>query len=167
MNKGLIFICLIIFVMSCSSAPAPLSVGGELPAVQVEMLTGGAVSLSSHKGEKGTVVALMTLGCDSCFNDLPALEKSYAAYRDKGLKQVVVSVGTKRAEVETFLKDMPLTEPVLLDTDGGIMRHFGTVILPTTYIFNADGVLVEKLQGELDVKQYAELIDSVMAASGK
>lgn len=100
---------------------------------------------------RGRVVLLnfWTTWCPPCEAAMPALEKFYRDYKDRGLTVLAVSsdhMGV--AVVDPFVKQYGLSFPVLLDQAGETTRMYGVSSLPTTYLLDQQGHLVTVAIGD-------------------
>jgi peroxiredoxin len=79
---------------------------------------------------------------------MPALDRLFKQYRQKGLQVVAVNVGQSKARVGKFLDSVPVTYPVLLDPEKGSLEWYSVVGLPRTYVLDRKGAVRYKLIGE-------------------
>ena len=129
------------------SAPAPRA-GFLAPDFQLSTLDGDLVTLSGLRGQV-VVLNLWTTWCPPCRAEMPALQRVFADYQDRGL--IVLAVNSTAqdsfADIAPFIQEYGLTFPVLLDLDGAVSRLYLLRSLPTTYFIDRAGVIQEVVVG--------------------
>lgn len=96
--------------------------------------------------------------CKPCLEEMPLLQKLHEKYAGKGVQFLGVNFRNDDENPDKVLagtidimKKEKITYPILFDrfTTRNQLIYMGSkAILPTVAIFNADGVLVKKMQGE-------------------
>jgi thiol-disulfide isomerase/thioredoxin len=140
---------------ACGRPRALVPVGGQLPlGCKVQSLTGGqAVSLSRYAAGKPMVINFWASWCDSCVQEMPALQSVYAAAGGRvqflGLDLLGVD-GEVRSGAESFARQRAVAYPLAFD-DGGLLygRISLRVLPPTTAFIRPDGTLAGFEVGEL------------------
>jgi len=144
----------------------PAIAGFQNPAymdAQPPELQGGAwlntpgktpIKLASRKG-KVTIVHFWTFGCINCKRNLPAYNRWQKQFEKQGV--VIIGVHTPETEyerslsnVETHLKKLEVTYPVLLDNEGSNWQRWGQQIWPTVYLLDKWGRVRYRWIGELE-----------------
>lgn len=116
----------------------------------------------------GTVqlVNLWATWCGPCLAEIPDLISLYEQYRSQGFVVIGVSVddaiqGTwPTSLVADFVADYEITYPVLLDRPSGTVEDgFGHAsAIPTTYLINREGKIIQKLVGTRSRSDFEQLI---------
>ncbi len=104
----------------------------------------------------GKVVFLnfWTSWCPACIDEMPYIQKVYEKYKDSDV--VVLTVNITAAEkngikdTNTFLEKNNYTFPVLLDTEGEVVKKYRISGIPTTYIIDKDGIIVNLVTGPMN-----------------
>ena len=80
---------------------------------------------------------------------MPALQKAYAAYQEKGLVVLAVNetVMDDRQNAAMFVAQHKLTFPILLDEDGKVGQSFHVQALPSSYFIGPDGIIQDVIIG--------------------
>jgi len=120
------------------------------PAFVLPGLSGTPVHLSDHRG-RVVLLNFWATWCPPCRAEMPSMEKLYQAYRDRGL--VILAISGDRAGtqvVESFVQELGLTFPILLDPEGNIFAQYGVRGLPTSYLLDRRGRIVSAEAGARD-----------------
>lgn len=127
-------------------------VGEVAPAFSLKDKDGNTVTLESLKG-KVVVLNFWATWCAPCRAEIPDFKNVYTKYKDKGVEIIGVSLDQKGWKViRPFLKKWDINYPVLL---GGakIAQAYGNVrSIPTTYIIDRDGMVVDGHIGTMSEK---------------
>ena len=120
-----------------------------LPQVALQTLDGQPTGLAHLAAQgKPMVVNLWATWCPPCRREMPVL--AVAQQREPEVTFVFVNQGEGPAEIQRFLTEAELTlENVLLDSGGALGQAVGSMALPTTLFYDAEGRLVETHLGEL------------------
>jgi thiol-disulfide isomerase/thioredoxin len=103
--------------------------------------------------------------CPPCKEEMPAMERLYQRYRDKGLVVLAVSVDTEGAPtVIPYVNEHKFTFPIGLDPRMTLAEQHGVRALPTSLLFDKKGTLVAMAVGprEWDGKAAHALIDGLL-----
>lgn len=134
--------------------PSPYAVeklsGQKAPDFTLKDINGNSVSLASFKG-KVILLNFWATWCPPCRKEIPSMNKLNELLKKKGL--VILAVSTDRAvvDVKDFLKKTPVNFTVLVDYNLNVSRSLYKVfMMPTTFLIDKRGVIVEKYFGEQD-----------------
>jgi peroxiredoxin len=133
--------------------------GAQAPDFTLKNLAGGNLTLSDLRG-KAVIVDFWDTWCPPCRKALPHLEELSQTYGDD---LVVVGVAFGRegeAKVNAYIQEHNLTfEMVLFEETSTILSDFGGIqSIPTTFLIDANGVIVEKWVGGLDKATYEKAV---------
>lgn len=120
-------------------------------------LAGIKHQLSNYKG-KWVLVNYWATWCPPCLEEVPDLVNLYDHRRKKDLMVLGVVVDYKSLkEVTDYVDDMLISYPIVLG-DETVLAQIGSAdVLPTTFVYNPQGILVKTKHG-LITKQYIEKI---------
>lgn len=118
-----------------SSLLRPYKRKAQAPGLELERLSGGHADLSSLKG-RVVLVNFWATWCPPCVKEIPSLQRLYTARKRQGLEILAVDVGELHKQVADFLSDKPVDFPVLLDTEGQQLKHWGVHAFPTTFVLD-------------------------------
>jgi len=144
--------------------PSAPEVGLSAPDFDLELMSGGQLSLSSMRGN-AVVINFWASWCGPCRAEMPAIETIYNEYRDKGLVVLAVNATLQDSiiEAQAFAMQYGLTFPILLDSDGSISNTYRLSGLPTTYFVGRDGIIKKiNIGGPLTETQLRIEIDALL-----
>jgi len=133
---------------------------------------GKPVTLASRRG-KVTVIEFWTFGCINCRHNLPA----YAHWQQQFSNRDVVIVGVHTPETDyerdpanvvRQVKQLGISYPVLLDTDGANWKRWHQRYWPVVYLVDSLGRIRYAWEGELNYggasgeAQMAQLIEELL-----
>lgn len=78
------------------------------------------------------------------------MERTYEKLKDRGFVILGVEVGEGWSIVQPLVAQMKITYPILLDQNAAVSRKWGMVGLPTSYVIDPHGRLVDVLVGGRD-----------------
>ncbi len=142
-----------LLLASFAFADPPSPFAGEnlinLPAPEFKLkdVNGSEVSLASYKG---TVVLLnfWATWCPSCRDEMPALNKLGQQLKNRKFSIIAVAAEHSDSNVRDFLKKHPSDFTVIVDYK--LSSLYKVFVLPTSYLIDKKGVIVEKYYGEED-----------------
>ena len=166
MMQGLFFSLLFLLVTSVASADE-----NRAADFRLKTLDNQTVTLTDVLSQGPAVLSFWATWCRPCMAELPQLEEVYAAYKDKGVSVVAISVddARERAQVGQTARRLGLSRPVALDTQGQILgRYSPSRAVPYLVVVTPDGTIKSSHRGfspELRAEVEAEL-DAMLANSG-
>jgi cytochrome c biogenesis protein CcmG, thiol:disulfide interchange protein DsbE len=140
---------------------AAFGVGQPAPPLAVPQLGGGEIALANLRG-KPVWVNFMASWCPPCRDELPIMNGLAARYADTGLVVLAIDVREDEAVVDAFIREVNVTFPVGLDTDGTAQSDWGALALPVHYWIDADGVVRDGVLGGIGPDVMAEGLESIL-----
>jgi peroxiredoxin len=101
---------------------------------------GKSFRLSEHRG-KAVLVNFWATWCPPCREEMPAMERLYQQYRDRGLVLVAVSLDTNPDVVMPFVREQKLTFPIALDPKAEVANRYGVRALPSSFVVDRKGTM--------------------------
>jgi DsbE subfamily thiol:disulfide oxidoreductase len=110
---------------------------------------GKKVALKDFRG-KLVLLNFWATWCDPCREEMPSMERLYRRFKDKGFVIVGVNVKDRRNDALSFLKELNITFPIVLDPDGQIGLLYGAWGLPATYLIDPKSIAIARAWGPAD-----------------
>jgi peroxiredoxin len=127
----------------------------QAPELVLPDMAGKTVSLASYRG-KPVLVNFWATWCPSCREEMPSLEQLSRRSGDR-FSVMGVSLDEDAKSVPPFAKKYALTFPLLL-ADRKVIEAYAVRDLPATYLIDADGRIVRRWVGTLDVQAVENVI---------
>ncbi len=124
----------------------------------------GQLRLSDFKG-KVVFLNFWATWCEPCKEEMPAMERLYQKYRDRGLVVLAISADSEGASVvNPFVKKYKFTFPIGLDPRMNVSSLYGVWAVPSTFIIDRQGKRILFANGprEWDGKAGHALFDSLL-----
>jgi peroxiredoxin len=140
------------FVASFSVAQAAeqAKINAPAPDFALPDLEGKEISMSSLKG-KVVILSFWSIYCQPCRQEMPMLDSLYQKYKNERLEVIGVNIDRDPlASVQNFVKENRLTFPILLDRERNAMRAYRAHFLPSTFLLDRSGIIVDKVVGIRD-----------------
>ncbi len=132
--------------------------GTRLPEVALRNAAGDTVQLTDYQGGP-LVINLWATWCPPCRREMPVLEKAQQQRPD--LTFLFVNQAESMQSVATFLATQELNlDNVLFDGSGRLGKAVGSMALPTTLFYGADGRLLGSHLGELSEASLARALEN-------
>ncbi|MEQ1802098.1 MAG: TlpA disulfide reductase family protein [Gammaproteobacteria bacterium] len=114
--------------------------GGVAPAAgfSLKSRAGEAVSLGGLKGQV-VLINFWATWCGPCRKEMPLLEQIQKKYAPLGFTMLGVNVEEDTRLMDTFLKDVPVSFPILLDPANGVSKLYNVSAMPSTVIVDRKG----------------------------
>jgi len=134
------------FRLNPREVASPL-VGRPAAAFTLSTLDGQPLSLADQRG-KVIVVNFWASWCQpACYDEAPVLERSWRAYRDRGVIVVGVDVQDTVDAARKFVSDFSLSFPNVRDVGGKVSIDYGVYGVPETFFIDRKGVIRAKHVG--------------------
>ena len=141
----------------------PASELGPAPAFTLPTLDGDSLSLADFRGQV-VLVNFWATWCTPCVAEMPDLSALDAEL--DGLTVLGISVDEGPELVRPFAERLAVGYPLVLD-DGAVAEAFGGVwALPTTYVIDAEGTIVQRVIGLFPVDDMRPQLERLLAARG-
>jgi peroxiredoxin len=111
---------------------------GPAPAFTLPAQSGSNISLDQFKGQV-VMLNFWASWCGPCRTEMPLLDSIYRKYNKLGFTLIGVNVEPDRAAAEAWLKQTPVTFPVLFDTKSTVSSLYGVPGMPTTIFIDRKG----------------------------
>ncbi len=119
--------------------------GGAAPAFSLPDLKGREVPLSDFRG-KVVVLDFWATWCPPCKREIPDFIDLQRKYGPQGLQIVGIALDEPE-KVADFVRQNGMDYPVLMGSDEVAARYGGIEGIPTTFLIDRDGKIVNRFEG--------------------
>ncbi len=131
-----------------------------LPKVPLTTLAGEPADLAKLAAGKPIVINLWASWCPPCRREMPVL--AAAQKQETGVRFVFVNQGENGTSAQRYFTAAGLDiANVLLDPGAGIGHEVGSMGLPTTLFYDANGRLIDTHLGELSAASLASKLNQL------
>ena len=120
------------------AAAASASVDPPAPAFTLPARGGSTIDLSQYKGQV-VMINFWTSWCVPCRQEMPLLDSIYKKYKPLGFTLLSVNVEPEQKDAENFLKQTPVTFPVVFDAKSKVSGLYNVQGMPTTVFIDRKG----------------------------
>ncbi len=147
--------------------PTPAASANEiLPKFRFKLIDGTTLDSKDLQG-KVTIVDFWGTWCAPCIAEIPAYNRFYADYKDRGVRFLALAAdsGTED-EVRAAAKRLNISYPVAVPTWDELDLFGNLEAFPTTMIFDTKGKLVRQFIGTAAAKHAAmrQIVDRLLSA---
>jgi thiol-disulfide isomerase/thioredoxin len=123
------------------SLPA-LAASSASPAPQFTLAARGGrdVSLAQYHGQV-VMINFWASWCGPCRQEMPLLESIYKKYKGAGFTLLGVNVEPDSKAADEWLKQTPVSFPILYDRDSKVSKLYDVAGMPSTAIIDRSGKL--------------------------
>ncbi len=147
-----------------------LEVGAAAPDFAIKDTDGNLYSLASEKGKKASILIIFwSIFCEPCRAEMPAIQKLYEKYRDKGLDVVSVALDGEplKTSIQGFVKQEGYTFRVLIDELDAqemfkVADPYGVGGTPTMYLLDKSGKVVLGKAGLLKEEELDKAVRALL-----
>jgi cytochrome c biogenesis protein CcmG/thiol:disulfide interchange protein DsbE len=137
------------FRLNPRDVPSPL-VGRPAAPFSLTTLEGQPLSLADQRG-KVVVLNFWASWCHpACYDEAPALERSWRGYRDRGVVVIGIDVQDTAEAARKFMSDFSLSFPNVRDLAGKVSVDYGVYGVPETFFIDRKGVIRAKHVGAVN-----------------
>ncbi|HEX4910536.1 MAG: TlpA family protein disulfide reductase [Pseudomonadota bacterium] len=111
---------------------------GPAPDFTLKNRAGGNVRLADLRGEV-VMINFWASWCGPCRQEMPLIEDIYQRYKDLGFTVLGVNVDNDPKLADKLLKDVPVSFPVLLDTENKLSEIYQVDAMPSTIMVDRNG----------------------------
>ena len=160
--RRLLFACCVSLSLPGIAVAAAIP-GSSAPDFSLTARDGGKVRLADLKGQV-VMINFWATWCGPCRQEMPLLAQLSTKYEPLGFTLLGVNVEPDSAAAVTWLKGMPVTFPILFDTDSTVAGSFGVEGMPSTVFVDRKGQVRYIHQGYKpgDEAKYADMIRSLV-----
>ncbi len=124
---------------AAAARPDDPMLGEVAPDLNLDLLDGGKMSLSSHKGKNTVLLDFWATWCGPCRMAMPIVERVAEAYADKGVVVYAVNQGETPEKIRAFLEQTKHSLTVALDTKNEAGQKYAVRGIPRLVIVDKEG----------------------------
>lgn len=130
------------------------------PDFELQDLEGSSIKLSDLKG-KVVFVNFWATWCPPCRREIPHFIELRDELGDQGFEILGIAVDPREFDsVAPFVEKAGMNYPVMLDKKEITKLYGGIRSIPTTFVVNRDGKIVEKIVGSRSKAEFKQIITS-------
>jgi thiol-disulfide isomerase/thioredoxin len=119
------------------------------PPIELRTLDGRPLALSELRG-KVVVVNFWATWCEPCIDEMPSMQRLREKLAGEAFEILAVNFQEGEPRIRGFLKRVPVTFPIVRDTDGSAARAWKVRIFPSSFVVDAAGTIRYALVGTID-----------------
>lgn len=114
--------------------------GAPAPTFSLASSSGSEVNLAQYKGEV-VMINFWASWCGPCRQEMPLLEGIYKKYSRMGFTLLGVNVEPDSQAANEWLKQTPVSFPILYDKDSKVSKLYDVAGMPSTVLIDRSGRL--------------------------
>lgn len=119
----------------------------KAPDFTLKDQNGNTVNLSDFKG-KVVILDFWATWCGPCRMEIPGFVELYDQYKEQGLEIIGVSLDRDGwTPVRPFIKEYNIDYTIVLGNGQVVQAYGGINSIPTTFLINRDGEVVDRMVG--------------------
>jgi peroxiredoxin len=138
-----------------------VQVGDLAPDFELVDLDDSGVALADFRGQV-VLLNFWAVWCGYCRAEFPVLQAFYERHQNDGFVVLAINIQERKELVSEYVGETGLTFPVLLDRRGEVTARYRVRGLPTSFLVDRDGRILEKHIGPVD----ESMLDEYLAQSG-
>ena len=164
LNRKTISQLLLIAASVCIVAMAQAGeVQGKAPDFTLKSNSGKNIKLSEHRGEV-VLLNFWASWCGPCRQEMPLLENLQDRYGSYGFTVMGVNVEEDSSKAKKMLRDVPVSFPILFDTENKASKLYKVSAMPSTVMIDRDGNMryLHKGYKSGDEQEYAKWVKKLI-----
>jgi len=114
--------------------------GSAAPTFSLASSSGSEVNLAQYKGQV-VMINFWASWCGPCRQEMPLLESIYKKYGRMGFTLLGVNVEPDSQAANEWLKQTPVSFPILYDKDSKVSKLYDVAGMPSTVLIDRSGKL--------------------------
>ncbi len=135
-----------VLLAGCTRGPHPLT-GQQAPDIKLDLLGGGTLDLSEHRGKHIVLLDFWATWCGPCREYMPIIERVAEEFRDQGVVLYAVNSQEGPETVREFLKTFTIRSPIAMDISGMASFAYQADFIPQTVIIDTQGRIQKVYSG--------------------
>jgi cytochrome c biogenesis protein CcmG/thiol:disulfide interchange protein DsbE len=136
---------------------------GDVPlSITLSDIKGNSVVIPSDFKKRVVLIHFWASWCPTCRGEMKVLDSLYVRYGEKGAIPCSIGIGEKRETAVSYLKNMAISYPVLLDPGSSTRKPFGVAGIPTYFVLDRGNVIRYKILGKADPEGMDRIVRSLL-----
>jgi peroxiredoxin len=114
------------------------AISGKAPDFTLKSNKGKNLRLSDYRGQV-VMLNFWASWCGPCRQEMPILDQLQSRYAKLGFTLLGVNVEEDSSKANAYLKDIPVSFPILYDTANQTSKLYNVSAMPTTVIIDRNG----------------------------
>lgn len=144
-----------------SNASASLKVGQAAPDAEVMDQSGQPLHLASLKG-RPVVINFWATWCPPCRAEMPEFADSVERHKDSDLAFYALNVGESKLAVDSFLSQIGVELPILMDHNDAAQNAYKILPLPATFFIDRTGTISAIYESQMTGLQIETEINRIL-----
>ncbi|MDH5409377.1 MAG: TlpA family protein disulfide reductase [Gammaproteobacteria bacterium] len=138
MNRKIVSILFVSIMLAFSGHALASKVSGKAPNFTLKSNTGSNLKLSEFRGQV-VMINFWASWCAPCRQEMPLLEDMYKKYKRLGFTILGVNVEENSAPAKKLLRSIPVSFPILFDTQNKVSKLYKVSAMPSTVLVDRNG----------------------------
>jgi cytochrome c biogenesis protein CcmG, thiol:disulfide interchange protein DsbE len=149
------------FRVNPREVPSPL-IGRPATPFTLATFEGTSLSLETTRGNVVVLNFWASWCYPACYEEAPVLERSWRAYRDRGLAVIGIDIQDKPDAGTTFVQKLSLSFPNVRDPAGKVSVEYGVYGVPETFFIDRKGRIRAKHVGALTDDAFRSYVERLL-----
>jgi thiol-disulfide isomerase/thioredoxin len=146
-------VAFVLALFALGAFPCAATEVGQVPSLAVPELDGKTFNLGALRGQV-VIVNFWATWCPPCREEIPALIELSEKYKDDLLIVGVSMDDGPPAEVKEFARTLGIKYPIVMRSRDLVAEYGGVPALPTSFLVNKAGRVVQKHEGLFSLALY-------------
>lgn len=129
----------------------------EIMDFSLKDLNGNNINISDYKGKK-VFVNFWATWCPPCNQEIPYINQISKENQDE-IKVITVNLGEEKDTVQKYIKQKGYDMTVLLDSNGDVADTYMIYSIPTSYLLDTNGNIVDKHTGTMSMEELKKFME--------
>ena len=134
-----------------------LTEGSRAPDFTVRTVDGESITLSELRG-KAVLLNFWGTWCGPCRREMPEFQRAYDRFSQDGFEIVAIAFNDTFEAIASFRDEFGLSFPLALDEIGELNDAYGIQTRPSSFLLDADGVILARHFGLMTEAQLGEML---------
>jgi cytochrome c biogenesis protein CcmG, thiol:disulfide interchange protein DsbE len=157
-----ILFALLLLAGCTADLPNTVANGERAPHFTATTLDGRRVNFPDDFRGKVVVLRFWADWCPYCGPEMRDIEPVYQRLRSRGLEVLALNAGQGADAIAKFLRETPVSYPVLMDQTVKAVGLYGVVGLPYTYLIDRAGIVRGRIVGEATAEIFERQVTALL-----